>query len=278
MSESFISKREQPSFSFTSLHKEKKEDTSLLHLKEMEIQRVTKWIQAELKTLASSLLSTKAWKKIEHTVGQLKKSFNQLAENSRKKPETHEKHLAAAPKKQKLDLHADLKKVEKKESAKSKLDFLTRSQNAKFISNKLRQAFPGIKDFQVAGILGNLQHESGLDSTSLNNRAFGLAQWTGTRRKQLYKFAGKTPEDEKRLAPIDLATQVDFMIHELNEHNLPKNGVKAGNRIWALRWVLRATTVDDATNAFLVKYEAPGFPKSPKRVASAKNFEQILFS
>lgn len=72
----------------------------------------------------------------------------------------------------------------------------------------------GLTPEQSAGIVGNLAQEStvALDSTIENSiGAFGIAQWLGTRKKDLNKFA----EDRSR-QPQDFNLQLDFIWHELN--------------------------------------------------------------
>ena len=61
----------------------------------------------------------------------------------------------------------------------------------------------GYNPTQVAGILGNLQHESGLDPNVVgdNGTSFGLAQWHSDRWNALKNFAAKNGTD-----PGDVAT------------------------------------------------------------------------
>uniref|UniRef100_UPI000592BFFF phage tail tip lysozyme n=1 Tax=Nocardia pneumoniae TaxID=228601 RepID=UPI000592BFFF len=70
----------------------------------------------------------------------------------------------------------------------------------------------GLTPAQAAGILGNIQVESGFRTDAFNPRegAIGLCQWLGGRRRNLERFAaaqGKSVYDWK--------VQMDFMMHEL---------------------------------------------------------------
>lgn len=74
-------------------------------------------------------------------------------------------------------------------------------------------ASKGLTPAQIAGVLGNLQEESGLDPNALNPReqAIGLGQWEGGRRSALQRFAA-----ERGTSETDLQTQLDFLWSELN--------------------------------------------------------------
>ncbi|MCR1769214.1 hypothetical protein B7760_05441 [Burkholderia glumae] len=97
--------------------------------------------------------------------------------------------------------------------------------NANQIASALKDA--GYNDNAIAGILGNLQQESGLQpdinqggqtgGPSSNNaddnaHGYGLAQWGGSRKEALEQFA------QQQGKPVtDLGTQVQFMIKEAND-------------------------------------------------------------
>ncbi|WLE61626.1 hypothetical protein GIY62_29695 [Burkholderia plantarii] len=99
--------------------------------------------------------------------------------------------------------------------------------NANQIASALKDA--GYNNTAIAGILGNLQQESGLQpdinqggatgGPSSNNaddnaHGYGLAQWGGSRKEALEQFA------QQQGKPVtDLGTQVQFMIQEAN--NMP---------------------------------------------------------
>lgn len=96
---------------------------------------------------------------------------------------------------------------------------------------------------QAAGIVGNLDYESGLDHTNNkgdNGTAYGIAQWRGDRQTLFYRIFGK---------PIQRSTyeeQLSFVNYELNN-----NEKAAGD---ALK---KASNIDDATKTFMNSYERP---------------------
>ena len=128
----------------------------------------------------------------------------------------------------------------------------------------------GLNDFAVAGIMGNIYAESGLRSNNLQNSyekslghtdatytaavdngsysnfandsaGYGLCQWTyHTRKAALLKYAQAA---KKSIA--DLATQLAFMWDELQGYSKVMATLKA------------ATSVQEASNAFMVSYENP---------------------
>lgn len=71
----------------------------------------------------------------------------------------------------------------------------------------------GFTDNVVAGIMGNLQLESGLSPTALNKSsgAFGIAQWLGSRKSSLQNYARSTGGNMN-----SLSTQLNFLWNELN--------------------------------------------------------------
>ena len=70
----------------------------------------------------------------------------------------------------------------------------------------------GLNDMAIAGIMGNIQAESGFDSSAENSSsgAYGLFQWLGSRKKSLKKFAAENGADMS-----DIETQMDFFWNEL---------------------------------------------------------------
>lgn len=114
-----------------------------------------------------------------------------------------------------------------------------------------------LTDYQVAGILGNLGHESllfpdimfgGKRGPSLPNTTYGWAQWRGPRRKAFIEYI-KTNfngyDIEKTAARDD--HNYAFLVHELNTSE--KSALNA----------LKSTkSVEDATAVFLRKFERAG--------------------
>lgn len=128
----------------------------------------------------------------------------------------------------------------------------------------------GLNDFAVAGLMGNLYAESGLQPNNLQNSyekslgftdatytaavdngsytnfikdcaGYGLAQWTYCSRKQnLQEFA-----KDARKSIGDLEMQLDFLWKELHGYS----GV--------MKTLRNATSVRDASNAVLLQYERP---------------------
>lgn len=69
----------------------------------------------------------------------------------------------------------------------------------------------GIAPIQAIGIVANLTQESALNYDALgdNGRSYGIQQWRGDRRKNLFEFAKKRGRDEPALDD-----QVDFLVEE----------------------------------------------------------------
>lgn len=134
-----------------------------------------------------------------------------------------------------------------------------------------------LKDFQVAGILGNMQHESGYQEQRLQGTpsgavtpaesltaaqlaeprlGWGLVQWTPvTKVINPLKAAGKNPND--------LATQLDFLLEQLN------GGTPSAERAAGIS--LAATTnVAEATVSFETRYERHAGPPQAARIVEAQ--------
>ena len=113
----------------------------------------------------------------------------------------------------------------------------------------------------AVGFAGNFSVESGfnpsineINPTVAGSRGgFGLAQWTGPRRRQYEAFA-----ESKGVSPGDLDAQLDFLTWELQ--NTEKG---AANAIFAAR--------DPAEAARLVseKFLRPGVPHLDRRISEA---------
>lgn len=76
----------------------------------------------------------------------------------------------------------------------------------------------GLTDYQAAGLVGNLFRESRLVPTATNagSGAYGIAQWLGPRKKNLFAKYGKNPTFNQ---------QLDYVWHELG--NTHRTGLKA---------------------------------------------------
>ena len=130
----------------------------------------------------------------------------------------------------------------------------------------------GLNDYGIAGLMGNLEAESGLKPTNLQNgyektlgytdaeytaavdqgiytnfvndkAGYGLAQWTHYSRKQnMLNF-----HKRKNKSIGDLITQLEFLLEELTTNY--NNSV--------LKVLKNATSVLEASNAVLLKFECP---------------------
>lgn len=129
----------------------------------------------------------------------------------------------------------------------------------------------GLNNYGCAGVLGNIFAESGLKSNNLQDTyerslgysddryvssvdnenytnfvydcaGFGICQWTyWSRKKALYEYA-----KSRNKSISDLEMQLDFMMKELNE------SYKS-----VLNILKSATSVKQASDVFMVKYESP---------------------
>ena len=83
-------------------------------------------------------------------------------------------------------------------------------ENQDYIYNRLVNEH-GFAPIQAVAILANLTHESGLTDDILgdNGASYGLQQWQGQRRKNLFSFA----KSKGRSKPT-VDDQIDFLVHE----------------------------------------------------------------
>lgn len=112
---------------------------------------------------------------------------------------------------------------------------------------------------QAAGIVGNMQVESSLDTGAFNSAegAYGLCQWEGDRLTKLQQFAGSKVGDWK--------TQVDFMMTEMK-----------GGESTAYTQLTSATTASGAAAAFDQYYERSAGTSRNQRMSDADNVYQTL--
>ena len=112
----------------------------------------------------------------------------------------------------------------------------------------------GLNAFQAAGIVGNLIHESGLNTTIKGDggKAFGIAQWHPDRQKGLKELAKLKGTDIS-----DFDTQLEYVWQELNSTEKK-----------ALDKLLNSKNTQEATMAFM-SYERPGNPQFQKRLGYA---------
>ena len=108
----------------------------------------------------------------------------------------------------------------------------------------------GLSAAQAAGIVGNLQQESGLNP---NSPGGGIAQWQGDRWNNLVAFA-----QQQGGTPNDLKTQLDFLWHELTT-------TESGS----LASLQQTTDAASAAQSFSNHFERPGNPMMDNRVKYA---------
>lgn len=124
---------------------------------------------------------------------------------------------------------------------------LTGSENAEKIFGYLLSV--GFTAIQTAGIMGNIQAESGFDPgieervPNVNNqRGYGIVQWTAGRRDKLFAEAAA-----KNVPVNDLGFQLQYLWQDLND------GYKNSTLI-----PIKATNdIREATRIFLQKFEIP---------------------
>lgn len=124
----------------------------------------------------------------------------------------------------------------------------------------------GFKPSAIAGIMGNLQQESGLDPTAKNSSsgAFGVGQWLGGRKKNLQDYAKKNGLDVN-----SLDTQLQFMWKEMNGGESTFKSIL--NRNGGMD-ALKGANVSNATELFEKAFERSGGSAMPKRQKYAQDF------
>jgi hypothetical protein len=121
----------------------------------------------------------------------------------------------------------------------------------------------GLTPEQSAGIAGNLFAESGLQLNIVNQiGAYGLAQWLGPRKQNLFAFASSRGES---VGNISLETQLEFTWNELQS-------TERG----AYRDLIAQNTIDGAATSFVNRFERPSEAEKAqslnKRIAYARKF------
>lgn len=117
----------------------------------------------------------------------------------------------------------------------------------------------GLNPIVAAGIVGNLQVESGFADDVINfsrrgdnGSAYGLAQWRGERKENLMKFSGNRANT--------LEGQLDFLYHELTT-----------NPAYKFEKINSAKSPSEAAKLFMDIYERPN--KNPKINHIAKRMQ-----
>jgi len=123
----------------------------------------------------------------------------------------------------------------------------------------------GITTAQAAGIVGNLDHETGgfkfmqeLKPVVPGSKGgLGFAQWTGPRRVA-FEAWGK----ENNVDLNSYEANRDYLIHEISN-------TSEGRFLSELE---KSTTVEEATRIVSKKYLRPGIPKMNSRLSRAKSY------
>ena len=129
------------------------------------------------------------------------------------------------------------------------------NDNAEKIFNFYRSQ--GFTPEQAAGFVGNYDQESTLNPKAVNSiGATGVAQWLGSRKSELFKYAKDNDADA-----MDLETQLKFSMTELQ-----------GSESGAMREIKKAKTAEEAALAIRRYYERPGEHEAhdERRISSAK--------
>lgn len=110
--------------------------------------------------------------------------------------------------------------------------------------------------FGIAGVLGNLEVESGINSNALNGRegAIGFGQWEGDRRIALQDFARARGTSES-----DPATQAAFLVQEMKQRG-------------TFAEMQNATSAAQAASLFDQHFEVSAGTSRSQRIADAQQY------
>lgn len=134
--------------------------------------------------------------------------------------------------------------------------------NAVLVAKQLKEA--GLTRAQIAGVLGNIQLESGFNprvneggrvGAPAGAGGYGFAQWTGGRQTNLVNFA-----KQQKMDPGDPNLQAKFLIHELR-----------GPESRAFESLKGAVSPEESARRFLVDFERAGVPKTEQRQKAARD-------
>lgn len=121
-------------------------------------------------------------------------------------------------------------------------------------------AAAGLKPHAIAGIMGNIAHESGFNPKASNGQTIGLVQWLGSRRTDLQNFAKK-----RGGSATDLDIQIDFMLKEIT----------SGRQGVTVKSLNGAGGPQQASDQFFHKYERVNDSTGPTRAATAKSMMKL---
>lgn len=178
------------------------------------------------------------------------------AESSTQTPDTDSRHLSASHKKKPFRkvltfALAAVMAASVAGSIAQPAQAASRSKTARARTawNFLRSQ--GFSKKATAGILGNMDQESGISATSRSGSCYGLIQWTGSRKSALKRYARK-----QGTGTGNLKTQLKFMVYK------DCSGLKR-------RMARNDSSVAQATRYFEVTYERAGIPAMSRRISKA---------
>lgn len=119
----------------------------------------------------------------------------------------------------------------------------------------------GYSDIQVAGIIGNLYQESGLNPARIesNGEGIGLVQWSFGRKQSLINYASSKGKDWS-----DLESQLEFLVSELDSKQFYQPYKDT---------FMNPYSVNEATEAFCFGFERPNKEKANLSFRQEKAWE-----
>lgn len=144
------------------------------------------------------------------------------------------------------------------------IDDKGREENGKRIATEIRKEFPEATWQGLSGMNGNFDQESRMSPKAIERlndslSGHGIAQWTGGRTTALMNFAKDKGKDW-----ADLGLQIEFLIHELKT-------TEKGAQL-----ALKATSVEEATTLWQIKFERAGTPVMGNRLNFANQWFSLL--
>lgn len=141
------------------------------------------------------------------------------------------------------------------------------STNAEIAWNYFKSL--GFNDYATAGILGNLEQESGIDPLKYqsNGPGRGICQWeVGGRFELLCAFANSKGTDW-----TDMKTQLDFLWYELNGGDATTKSILDRN-YGGINGLKNASSIEWAVEAFEKSFERAGTPRMSTRISYAYSY------
>ena len=134
----------------------------------------------------------------------------------------------------------------------------------------------GLTPAQAAGIVGNLNKESALKTGARNvgdgndgSDSIGIAQWNSTRAQNLKNWAAANGRNY-----LDLDTQTDFIMHELNG----SGAYGGGSESLAWNKLQNSTSTQEASEAFnyYERFKSYNVANNPETISRKSQSERIL--